>query len=264
MNKNKGNKQEKFITLGIIIIFIIILSFRITNQGNKMNELLEETDEAKIEIDLEDPANQDSEEEKELDKTFTSPKGDLTLNYPSNWTETEDEDVLNLFNAPEIPEKKYGEEEMDEIDYEDNYSDLKNTEGFDKKMEVGSDQVGETIFIATRVMLPTFSFGIISIQDLKIEEINSSELEELLTKELKHEDENMKTEIEESSIEENFISIKTITSIDGRPVFKSRNLGLIGKNSSYLINFASAYETWDEFESEFNSIMSSLEFEDEN
>ncbi len=259
--ENMKEKRESKKYLFLILVLIAILSFRILNQGKSVNRMLEE-DRSLTGISFEDREFNFQKEKESSNKTYTSPQGDLTFEYSSEWTKTEDEKILNLFKAPKNQDE-YLQKGLDEYDYG---SEIKNLEEFDQKIGMGSDEeelYGEIVFLATRVVLPNFSFGVASLQDLKLENKSSEELKDIMMDELSQKDENSEVKITNLLVEDYFVLIETKTLINGRTVFKSKNLGLAGE-ASYVFTFSSAYETWSDLENEFNKIISSISFDDSN
>ncbi len=249
------NKSEKLIYLALIVLMVVFLSSQVLNSGKTINRLIRENDESKLFNIGEIPdSGNEAKNIANLENKFTTAKKDLSFNYSSGWREVEDENILNIFLNPGM-QSKYAQEYADDTVNVDDLGELADSFSIDQ------DHVGEIKFLATKTSLPTFSLGIISLQDLKKEGETVENLKKLLIDEIEYEDESTTTEIKNTLSGEYFVLLESVSKIDNRPVFKSINLGLINEKSTYLITFASAYETWQHFETEFNMIISSIEFD---
>ncbi len=251
-NSSTNEKNNEIpIYLGFIIVFILILSLRVFNQGQQMSSSIERVQEEGF--DLEDITTRERVEDEQVsfDKQFKSNDGVISFEYPSDWQEIENEEVLKLFQNP----RKDGEQQLQESLAEDHVQSEDLGE-----MEFGRDDeaLGDILFIGMKSTFPNLSVGIISVQ--KIEGVEDYEdLGDLLADNLEHEEEDNETRVSKREIGEDYIIIETLSSVEGRSVFKSRVVGFIVEDKGYILSLNSPYDTWSDFENEFNMIVSSIE-----
>ncbi|MGM0439000.1 MAG: PsbP-related protein [Patescibacteria group bacterium] len=256
MNK-KDNNKDQLIYIGLIIIFIIILTFRITAQSKKIGASIENIEKPNFE---EESITKETEEEDQInfEQNFTSPDGNIEFKYPSDWQKVENEDVLKLFENPQ-------QEDIENYTQQENFNE-EEFEDFElEEKDLNSDKnkaLGEVLFMGMKTTFPNLSFGVISVQKIDEEIEDSKELEKLMADKFKYNQENNKAEITNSEIGNDFVLMEVTTSTDDRAVFKSKNVGFLVNDNSYLINLNSPYEGWSDFENEFNMIISSVKLND--
>ncbi len=250
-------KQEQIFYLIIIIIFIGILSFRLSGQNQKISESLKRirSEEHTFLPDMEDIRKEDREVE--MNK-FIAEDEDFSFEYSANWTELEDDDVLKIFQSPQAQENL-----ADYEDYQQSIPDLETErlEDLSQITEIDSDPrevEGEPIFVAMKTRIPSFSIGVLSVK--KMEGGKSVEdLKEEIISSLSYEDDKYKTEITNAQIGDYFISVEATTLIDNRPFFRSKNLALLSERNTYLMSFGSPIDNWNEMKTKFNKIISSVD-----
>lgn len=254
------DNNKKIIYIGIVVIIVILLSFQVLKSGEKIDKLVEETQKEDL-FEIEDMSKLDSEEDIiKLENEFTTSAKDLSFKYPSGWQKADDDNILSVFLKPEA--QKQLAEEYDYQKKESAMGDLEELSGTLPTQE--SESIGEIKFLATKTALPNFSLGVISLQKLEKKESSVETLQKKLVEEIEYADEDTKTEIQSIEKGGNFVLIEDIAKVDNRPVFKSINLGLIGKKNTYVMTFTTAHATWNDFETEFNMIISSIEFNETN
>jgi hypothetical protein len=225
--EEKNTKNERFVSIMIIIFLIIILTFRVVSQGKKANQSLKNLREGK--------------------------NNKLSFSYPSDWKEMENEDILDVFNP--ISEEKYSQNSFDL-----NTEDLEKLEQITLDNE-DSDINSEILFLAMKSKIPQFSLGVISVQKLDLKENNIGNLEKIMEDKFEREINNSYSKITKKEKGGYFISLEVVTYINERPTFKSKNLGLLNEEDIFLITLNSANENWNDFKNEFNMIISSIQFD---
>lgn len=251
MNKN----SEKLIYVGIIIILIGILSIRVLVQGRKIKKSLNKIKEEGVELTetTKDKKSKKQEEKINLEKEFTSPDGNLSFKYPKEWNKMKNEKLLNIFNPSTAQKNTQLPEGM-------NQKEIKKLEEVAGNTDSENGIKGKTFFIAVRGQIPQFSLGIVSAQKIDIKEKTIGHLEQIMKKEFNKKSKNSTKKIINLEKGKNFVSVETITYMSERPTFKSKNIGFISNNNIYMMSFSSPYGTWENFQSEFNLIISTIEF----
>lgn len=256
MKNNQKNDKENLLYIGLIIVTVLILSIRVFSQGQQMGETIENIRQEGLEFDTQSKSLDENEEEDiSFDQKFRSSDEKISFNYPSDWQEVENENILKLLQNPNQQEDLQGEQEV--------LDQLENIEGSDitnNTQEVS--EMGDTVFMAMKSTFPNLAVGIISVQNLNKKVTNTEEIEELLIEELEYNHEENETSIVRKEREEDYALIETVTSAGGRAVFRSKNIGYIIEEEAYIFNFNSPYDTWGDFENEFNMIISSIEIND--
>lgn len=256
MKNNQKNDKENLLYIGLIIVTVLILSIRVFSQGQQMGETIENIRQEGLEFDTQSKSLDENEEEDiSFDQKFRSSDEKISFNYPSDWQEVENENILKLLQNPNQQEDLQGEQEV--------LDQLENIEGSDitnNTQEVS--EMGDIVFMAMKSTFPNLAVGIISVQNLNKKVTNTEEIEELLIEELEYNHEENETSIVRKEREEDYALIETVTSADGRAVFRSKNIGYIIEEEAYIFNFNSPYDTWGDFENEFNMIISSIEIND--
>ncbi len=274
MKKDKQEKQngkETVFYLAIIAIVILVLGVRIFSQGRRMSDSIDRIQEEGMDIDYEEeePGFFDIEtqqnDEAGFDKSYISADGKLSFDYPSDWQKTDNDEILDLFRGldgyqlPDDFEQEISEiDDLEDIDPEEfAFSEPGREDHQDLFSEMDID------FMAIKTTFPNLSIGIISVQEVHFDEEKTSEtLAETLISDLEHEDRDTKVEISDVETGEYYVRMNTLTYTQNRPAFRSKNLALIGEDKKvYIINFNSDYSGWNEFENEFNRIISSIDFD---
>ncbi len=253
MKEKKMKKDERFISIIIIVFLIAILTFRVVSQGKKINRSLEDLEENENNVSFSSPQEENNQKEESisLDNDFVSPDNKLSFSYPSEWREMENEDVLDIFNP-------ISEEESNQNSFDLNSQDLEKLEEITIDDE-DSDIDSEIIFLAMKSKIPQFSLGIISVQKLNLQENTISNLETVMEDKFEKEENNSYSQIIKKEKGDYFISMEVVTYVNERPTFKSNNLGLINEEDIFLITLNSANENWEDFKNEFNMIISSIQ-----
>ncbi len=253
----KDNNRENLIYIGIIVLLVVILTIRVTSQGRSIGESINSMQEEGIEFSSNEQEVEEKKEEIIFDEEFNSPNGKFSFEYPSEWQEIENDDILQLFQNPEqgdidqyIQEETIREEEFEDIDL--------NEENIKQEGEI----IGEILFMGMKTTFPNLSFGVMSVQRLDEKIENTEELEEIMSNEFEFENENEKAEIISSERGSDFIIMEVVTSTQGRSVFRSKNAAFLIDGSVYIISVNAPYESWGDFENEFNMIISSIEIND--
>ncbi len=220
---------------------------------------------------------EDKEEEYEVEKFITA-DGKLSFRYSSEWSDLENEDILGVLGHPSgdyegmISEDQLSELREAGVEIDEAYEDYLDTspEEFAQQQEREQDlkeefESVELVFTKIKTPFPDLSMGIISLQELILEEEKKDEeVLDLIKSELTDStDESEKIEIIETEERENFKIIETETLLGGRPVFKSDHLIFIKSDGLYILTLGSLYEDREEFVKEFEKIIASVSF-DEN
>lgn len=257
--EDKNKKNEQFIYVGAIILLVIVLSFRVASQSQRMGESIENIREEGIEFNN-DYQEEDSSEEGRIsfDESFSTPDNKLSFEYPSDWEEVENEDILKLFQNPEHGDvDQYMQEDM--IDHEDLESLKIDEEGYEMDDAEKQEIVGEIMFLGMKTTFPNLSFGVMSVQRLDEDVDDTNDLKEIMTDEFELKQGEEKAEIINSKKGSDFVSMDVITSTGGRPVFQSKNVGFLIGDEIYILSLNAPHDNWDSFEGEFNMVISSIE-----
>ncbi len=241
-------KSKSFYLIATILL-IAVLGIRISHQGARIQELLQSEREEGFSFEMPSLRNDLS-----LTNQFTTENNYLAFMYPEGWTEIEDESIFELFTSPEYLTENIGEPE----DYNPEQFQPDSVEEEFEDLEEKTTAEGDPLFIAVKSSLPTFSLGLISLQEIQKEE--SVDLKELIISDGKQED--YQIEIIDTYEEENYVMIESILKMNGRRAFRSKHLAFSGPDY-YLLTFSSSYQDWSNFVNEFNTIISSIKVNEE-
>ena len=250
----KTKKDDHLIYLGIVVILVAILSFRVVSQGQTMSRSIERVREDGLEIENPETESREKDDQISFDQEFTTPDGKLSFNYSSDWQEIENEEILNLFHSS-------GNEEIeqhiqDDIVSEEFFEDYE----IDSENDGDEEIIGDILFLGMKTTFPNLSFGVMSVQKLNEEIEDIENLEAILRDEFEFKRGDDKAEIINSEKGSDFIIMDVVTSSKDRAVFRAKNVGFLTEDNVYVISLNTPYENWSNLRNEFNMIISSTEF----
>lgn len=277
----KEKNQNKSFYLIIIVLLVLLFSYKSLTQSKKLKNSIKKAQEEGLSlIDF----KKENTEEKYKTTKFITADGSLSLKYSSQWSDLEEEQEEKILSFLGHPAGNYknliSEEELNKlnesgVEIDDAYQDYLNanditSEKPEKQNQDSSEERfkdKEFIFTKIKTPFPSLSIGLISLQELILkEEKTKEETLRLIKAELtdsSHVSEK-KVEIIKIEDEENFKIIETETLLGERPVFKAKNLIFIKNNGLYVLTLGTLHEKWKSFENEFNKIITSVTFDENN
>ena len=265
----KDKSKSFYITL--IVILILIFSYRVFTQNREMRASIEKIQREGMDLIEFDP--DDRQEETADLQRFTSPSGKLSFSYLSDWSALENEEVLAVMGHPSGDYQGFSQDQAEElreagVDIEESYEDYLSEQDPQESNPPLEElnQIDSRDFILTKIKSPFLSLemGFLTLQKITLkEEKEEDELTALIKEDLTYETGEESIGIIEMKDKDGFKLIKTESLLGGRPVFKSNHLLFLGKDQFYILTLGSVYEDWDNFENEFEEIISSVEFNDD-